>query len=386
MTAARSGGRERFAGRVLDVRGERILLGTALERSWCDLAPSSPVPSLGDWCLVEATEAGFVIAERAPGREPAQGSEAQRLLWGGLGERLQARARALRAVREYFEASAFLEVETPIRVTTPGLDFHVDALTAEGGWLVTSPEFHMKRLVVGGLRRVYQLVRCFRREELGPWHEPEFTMLEWYRAFEDYEAVMADTEAVVERVVDALHGSTPLRTPACPLRVKPPFERVTVREAFRLYAGIADACDLAESDEGRFFEVLVSQVEPALARAERPVFLLEYPISQASLARAVPGDPRVAERFELYLGGVELCNGFGELTDPREQRLRFEADQAARAARGRPVYPLDERFLSALEEGMPRTSGNALGFDRLVALALGAQGIAEVQAFPSAHR
>jgi lysyl-tRNA synthetase class 2 len=386
MTAARSGDRERLAGRVLDVRGERILLGTALERAWCELAPSSSVPSLGDWCLVEAREGGFVVAERAPGREPAQGSDAQRLLWGGLGERLRARARALRAMREYFEASAFLEVETPIRVTTPGLDFHVDALTAEGGWLVTSPEFHMKRLVVGGLRRVYQLVRCFRREELGPWHEPEFTMLEWYRAFEDYEAVMADTEAVVERVVEALHGDAPLRTPAGPVHVKPPFERVTVREAFRRYAGVADACDLAESDEGRFFEVLVSQVEPALARAERPVFLLEYPISQASLARAVPGDPRVAERFELYLGGVELCNGFGELTDPKEQRLRFEADQAARAAAGRPVYPLDERFLSALEEGMPRTSGNALGFDRLVALALGAQGIAEVQAFPSAYR
>jgi lysyl-tRNA synthetase class 2 len=163
-----------------------------------------------------------------------------------------------------------------------------------------------------------------------------------------------------------------------------PFARVAVGEAFARHAGVPadEAIALASNDEERFFRILVDQVEPALAAEPRPVFLVDYPAPFASLARLKPDDPRLCERFELYACGIELCNGFGELTDPAEQRARFERDQAARAALGKPAYPIDERFLAALEEGMPPSAGNALGVDRLIALCLGAEAIADVMAFP----
>jgi lysyl-tRNA synthetase class 2 len=155
-----------------------------------------------------------------------------------------------------------------------------------------------------------------------------------------------------------------------------------VRDAFRRWAGIRDASRLARRNPNRFFELLVGRVEPKLARLPRPVFLCDYPISQAALARPSPSDPSVAERFELYAGGIELSNGYGELTDPVEQEKRFRAERARRKATRRRVYPLDERFLGALREGMPRSGGNALGVDRLVMLALGAKSVQEVVAFP----
>jgi lysyl-tRNA synthetase class 2 len=157
---------------------------------------------------------------------------------------------------------------------------------------------------------------------------------------------------------------------------------VTVREAFEEYAGVRDASELAANDEHRYFELLVGKVEPALARLDRPVFLVDYPISEAAHARSKPEEPRYAERFELYAGGVELCNGYGELTDPNEQRRRFEQERRLRRSGRRTVYPLNERFLSALEEGMPPCSGNALGLDRLVLLALGVGSIQDVMAMP----
>ena len=162
-----------------------------------------------------------------------------------------------------------------------------------------------------------------------------------------------------------------------------PFQRITVREAFQEHAGIADAVDLAHTDEARYFELLVNQVEPGLARESAPLFLWKYPANQAALARLADDDPSVAERFELYVGGVELCNGFDELTDPTEQRRRFELDGARRKSDGRVTYSIDERFLSGLTSGMPRAGGNALGFDRLLMLATGARELAEVIAFPA---
>jgi elongation factor P--(R)-beta-lysine ligase len=163
-----------------------------------------------------------------------------------------------------------------------------------------------------------------------------------------------------------------------------PFERLSVAAAFERYAGIdeARALAMAKDDEDRFFRLLVERVEPKIARSARPVFLVGYPATQASLARISPADPRVCERFELYVGGVELCNGFGELTDPDEQRRRLERDRAERARLGKPVYPIDERFLAALSEGMPRSAGNALGVDRLLALCLGERTIGDVMGFP----
>src|SRR5271165_5201422 len=188
-------------------------------------------------------------------------------------------------------------------------------------------------------------------------------MLEWYRARAGVDDVMRDTE----QLVAAVTGGT-VRVGGRAVDVRPPVDRLTVCEAFATYAGWSEGetLDAAARDEDRFFRALVDAVEPALARRDRAVFLVDYPATQASLARRKPGDPRVAERFELYVAGVELCNGFGELTDPVEQRARLLADQAERRRRGLPEYPLDERFLEAVAK-LPECAGNALGLDRLAA-------------------
>jgi len=313
------------------------------------------------------------------------GAEAERFVNDGIGLNLRDRARALAIVRSFFTARAFLEVETPSLVPSPGLDLHLDAVEATGGYLITSPEYQMKRLLVAGIPRQFQIAHVFRRGEIGDRHNPEFTMLEWYRAFGDIEHVMRDTEELVTELVRAFSGDGRLPGEHAPITVAPPFPRLTVAEAFARFAGVAEAemFRLAQNDAEAFFRILVERVEPELAAATTPVFLVDYPIEHASLARAKPSDPRVAERFELYLGGLELCNGFGELTDPEEQRQRLLRDQSARASAGKPVYPIDERFLAALAEGMPPSAGNALGIDRLVALCLGEHEIARVMAFPA---
>ncbi|HEY3593549.1 MAG TPA: EF-P lysine aminoacylase EpmA, partial [Polyangiaceae bacterium] len=314
-----------------------------------------------------------------PGREHA------RLFVQGVGQKLRARAQALEDVRSFFSARDFLEVDTPLLVRSPGLDLHLAAVSTTDGFLITSPEYQLKRLLSGGIPRLYQLSHVFRRGEAGPAHNPEFTMLEWYRAFAGVADVMRDTEELVVSVVESIVGRPEIRTERGPIFLEPPFLRLSVAEAFERHAGIDGdrALALAHDDPDSYFRLLVDQVEPALALIDRPLFLVDYPISQASLARAKPGDPRVCERFELYLGGLELCNGFGELTDPVEQRQRLERDQKARAALGLEVYPIDERFLEALEEGMPPSAGNALGFDRLLMLCLGEREIGRVQPLPS---
>jgi lysyl-tRNA synthetase class 2 len=321
----------------------------------------------------------------------APGPDVARLLGRGVGRTLDLRARAVAAVRAVFASARFVEVETPARVPCPGLDVHLDAFEVRGGpsprWLSTSPEYQMKRLLVGGIPRCFQLARCFRREELGTHHEPEFTMLEWYRGFGTVDEVIADTEAVCVAVAAAV-GADRLRVDGVrDVSLERPFPRISVAEAFAAHARIAEAevLRLAEEDETRFFRILVEQVEPALATMKTAVVLHRYPAPFASLARLCDDDPRFAERFEVYAGGVELCNGFGELTDAAEQRARFERDRAARAATGRDVYPLDERFLGALVEGMPPAAGNALGFDRLLAAALGVARVADVMALPEAE-
>jgi lysyl-tRNA synthetase class 2 len=242
----------------------------------------------------------------------------------------------------------------------------------------------MKRLLAGGIPRLYQLSHVFRRGEAGAQHNPEFAMLEWYRAFAGVGEIMRDTEELVYAVANALTGRSEIGGEHGPISLEPPFPRMSVAAAFERFAGIAGdrALALAAENPETYFRLLVDHVEPALARESRPVFLVDYPISQASLARAKPGDLSVCERFELYAGGLELCNGFGELTDPVEQRQRLERDQRARAAAGLEVYPIDEHFLAALEEGMPPSAGNALGFDRLLMLCLGEREISLVQPFP----
>jgi lysyl-tRNA synthetase class 2 len=274
-------------------------------------------------------------------------------------------------------------------VPSPGLDVHLDALTVRTGpderYLITSPEYQMKRLLAGGLERIYQLAKCFRNDEVGPQHQPEFTMLEWYRAYAGVDEVMADTEQLVAAMATAISGVPVLHTAHGPVDVAPPWPRLTVREAFARFAQV-DVLALLQEEHGEdtFYRLLVERVEPALSELGA-LFLCEYPASMASLARKKPSDPRVAERFEAYVAGVELCNGFGELTDPVEQRARLLADQAERARQGLPVYPLDEQFLAALEQGVPPSGGNALGLDRLVMLALGAAHIEDVTAVPASR-
>jgi len=297
-------------------------------------------------------------------------------------KRLSERAHVLSTVRSFFDARGFLEVETPVMVRSPGLDMALDAFAvagtdAEPCWLITSPEYHMKRLLAEGWPRIYQIVRCFRRGEVGAMHNPEFTMLEWYRK----RATMLDVARDTEQLVAAVTGGY-VQLGDRIIDVRPPVERLTVCEAFARFAGFSrdETLFAAANDPDRYFRAMVDLVEPALARFEHAVFLVDYPASQASLARKKPDDPELAERFELYVAGVELCNGFGELVDPVEQRTRFEHDQAQRRARGMPVYPIDERLLEALAF-LPPSGGNALGLDRLAALACGTTEIAEVIAF-----
>jgi lysyl-tRNA synthetase class 2 len=298
----------------------------------------------------------------------------------------------MRHIRAFFDAQDFLEVETPLVVPSPGLDVHLDAMRVEHKrherYLITSPEYQMKRLLAGGLRRIYQLCKCFRNDELGERHQPEFTMLEWYRGEADIESVMRDTEQLVATLARALSSKLRDDDSSSPSRamlhsalgdvdVTPPWPRLTMREAFARFCDVS--MEEALRDEERFYRLLIDRVEPGLARMGA-VFLCEWPASMASLARKKASDPSVAERFEAYIAGVELCNGFGELTDAGEQRERLLADQAARRELGLPVYPIDERFLAALEEGIPESAGNALGVDRLIMLRLGAAHIEDVMA------
>ncbi|MBN1611158.1 MAG: EF-P lysine aminoacylase GenX [Polyangiaceae bacterium] len=377
-----------MGGRVVDVRAERAVIADAMAavevrfHEELALEPGALIVARGYWDNRRLTHATLLEAVRAP--PPRAESEFARLAWRGLGRRLEQRSLALRRIREFFEQERFIEVDTPIRVRAPSLDRHIQAVGAgRAHWLATSPEYAMKRLLTGGLPRIYQLGHCHRAEELGPLHEPEFMMLEWYRAFADVADVMRDTERIVATVLGALTGARHVRLPSGKrVSFEPPFVQTSVREAFRRHAGIRDAAALAADDERRFFELFVERVEPALARSGRPVFLVEFPITQAALARPCPHDPSTAERFELMLGGIELCNGYGELTDSVENARRLRADRAWRMRSRHVRYPLDRRFLAAVAEGLPRSAGNALGVDRLIAIGCGCETIAEVLSVP----
>ena len=295
---------------------------------------------------------------------------------------LGARGKALTAVRDFFASRGYLEVETPVLVPSPGLDVHLDAFEVPPLYLSTSPEYQMKRLLADGYTRIFQITRAFRAKEIGEQHNPEFTIVEFYRTAADAAAIMRETEQLVARVTGGavtVDGRT--------IDLRPPFVRLPLTDAFERWAGTsrAETLRLAAEDENAFFEKLAFEVEPGLRALDRGVFVVDYPASQASLARKKPGAPELAERFELYVAGVELCNGFGELTDADEQRARLLSDQAARERLGKPIYPVDERFLAALARGVPECAGNAIGFDRLVALACGTREIADVIAFPAAE-
>jgi len=305
---------------------------------------------------------------------------------------LETRGRILRAIRGWFESEHFVEVETPARVRSPGQEVHLDAIpTGAQHWLITSPEYHMKRLVASGMPRIVQIGKCWRAGERGPHHLPEFTMIEWYRVGVPLDTLAHDCEALVRVAFRAAD-----RDPAV-LGAHVPFRRTTVRELFALHVGhelagdesqgtlhvLATAAGVAVGSatawDDIFYQVFLDRIEPRLADMG-PTFVFDWPAPLGALARPKPGDPRVVERFELYAGGLELANAFGELTDPVEQRRRFQEESRVRAARGKPVYPIDEALLAALPK-MPPTAGIALGFDRLVMLALGVDRIQDVVPF-----
>lgn len=327
----------------------------------------------------------------------------------------RARAALLRSLRAGLDLRGYLEVETPIAVPFAGQEPHLrpfetafnpDHPVPPGGvsgrrrlHLHTSPEYAMKRLLSrAGFSRCCQFARVFRDGEVSRAHNPEFTLLEFYASPGSADSIMRDLEELIAAVARQAPGR-PGHGAGRPISLAPPFERLTCREAFARYAGFdplpldADAFAQAARTIGVrpapdaswddvFTQVLMEKVEPCLG-IERPTYLTEYPASQAALARLKPDDARVAERFELYAGGLELANGFSELCDSKEQRARLEAEQRERKALGRDVFPLDEEFLRALDR-IGEAGGVAVGVDRLLMLLTGAQAIADVLLFPAA--
>src|SRR5665213_189400 len=323
-------------------------------------------------------------------------------------DKLAARARIVAAIRGFFAARGFAEVETPALQVSPGMEPHLDAFATElrapgeparTRYLHTSPEFAMKKLLAAGMPLIFQLARVFRNGERSRTHHPEFTMLEWYRAGAGYRDLMGDCEGLL-RAALAAAGADRLRWAGRTCDPAGSFERLSVADAFHRHCGIdvlATAPDpaapslefLAEAAkplgiaphagdewEDLFFRLFLEKIEPHLGIGV-PTILYDYPIAMAALARAKPEDARLAERFELYVAGLELANAFGELTDPGLQRARFQADQAKKLRLYGIAYPIDEDFIAALGD-MPESAGIALGVDRLAMLATGAAHIEEV--------
>ncbi len=325
-------------------------------------------------------------------------------------ERLEKRGRILAAVRAFFAAQGFVEVDTPALQVSPGLEPHLRAFAVdlhdphEGRivrrYLHTSPEFAMKKLLAAGMPRIWQLAHVFRDGERGATHHPEFSMLEWYRAGASWRDLIPDCVGLLRACQMAVGGEA-LAWRGCSADARCPWHQISVADAFQHHCGIdilATAPDPLVPDlellaaearrvgiephsgddwEALYFRIFLDRIEPFLG-VGAPTVLYDFPASMAALARRNPADSCLAERFELYVCGLELANAFGELTDAAEQRARFGADQAKKQALHGETYPIDEDFLAALEAGLPPSAGIALGFDRLVMLATGATDIEDI--------
>ena len=320
-------------------------------------------------------------------------------------DKLAARGRVLAAVREFFAARGFVEVDTPALQASPGLEPHLQAFETrlfdprEGRrrtrYLHTSPEYAMKKLLAAGLPRIWQLAHVFRDGERSATHHPEFSMLEWYRAGASYRDLMEECEGLVA-ACQAAAGAAALSWRGASADARRPWQRLSVEEAFDQHCGIELLATAEDGDalaaaarrigvaphagdnwEALFFRIFLERIEPNLGHGA-PAILYDYPIAMAALSRRSAADPRLAERFEVYVCGLELANAFGELTDAAEQRARFLADQDRKRRLYGKAYPIDEDLLAALEWGLPDCAGIALGFDRLVMLATGAADIEEV--------
>ena len=351
--------------------------------------------------IIEVTQARLLVPSNT---EWCQGDWA-RFHANGLWENMRVRAAVLDAVRDFFRDENFLFVDTPTLVRASAQEEHIRLFATEYQgdkeqeqlYLAPSPELYMKRLLGVGFERIYQISRSYRNGETGPQHNPEFTLIEWYRAYASYEEIMTDVENLVVHVVGSVLGQSSVVRERREIGLQPPWERLSVRDAFARWAAIdLDACADAESLflracalgygsarredswEDLYHKILLERVEPELAKLGA-VHLFDYPRQLAALAKLKEGDPAVAERTEAYLGGVELSNGYTELNDPAQQRERFARGVQAGGA------PADEAFLVAMERGIPPAGGVALGLDRLVMIVVGASCLDEVIAFPLGH-
>ena len=287
-------------------------------------------------------------------------------------QRLTERAQIIQNIRSFFIDRGYLEVETPHRIPANAPEPHIDAVASGTCALHSSPELAMKRMLAAGYEQLFQICRVWRNGERGQFHLPEFTLLEWYRVGIDYNALMNECMELLFVLLPKGKLDRGGRT----IDLTMPWQKLTITEAFTQYASM-DLNQALASD--CFEEILTSEVEPHLGK-DKPTFLTEYPSSLAALARSKPGEPQVAERFELYIDGLELANAFSELTDAEEQRRRFEKDEELRRSAGKTPYPLPEKFLAELEN-MPEAAGIALGLDRLIMLITEAEKIDDVVAF-----
>lgn len=297
---------------------------------------------------------------------------------------LATRGGIIKAIRSFLAEQGFLEVQTPLMIKAPVPEASIEAFPVFQGndrpdlYLIPSPEINLKRLLAEGLDRIFQLGPVFRQEEQGRHHLPEFTMLEWYRASADYHTLMSDCEAIIGITArTAGWRGDSITYKGIEIDIKPPFPRTTIKKVFEKYAGWTPG---PAPDLDRFNQDMVTKIEPNLP-PDRPVFLMDYPASCASLARLKTSDTEVAERVELYAGGLEIANGFSELTDQEEQEARFRKEAGRRRKQGLRAYPRPEEFLSSLSQ-LPKCAGMALGIDRLVMLLTNASNINDVVAFP----
>ncbi len=382
-------------GRVVARDGEQLLLR-------CNDGPHLHTPAghakPGDLVRVTSGEDPDVVVSYSGTDYPEPGTELYRLSEERIAG-LRARATVLREIRHYFAEHDFLEVQPPTLVPTPGLEVNIRAIGAGEGYLITSPEFAMKRLLAGGLERIYATSACFRAEEVGSHHNTEFTMLEWYRGWAGLDEILWDTEQLVRRSVQAVRGKDSALVDGREIDLSGPWRKLTVSEAFTAWCGFTLVGDESAAELRRkmsvagievggtrewddlFYLAFVERIDPELARLDHALVLVDWPSALAALARVKPENPRWALRFEVYIGGVELANAFDELTCAKEQRRRFEHERQQRNERGLPVYEIDEKFLAALEEGLPPSAGIALGVDRLAMLSVSSDELRTVCAF-----
>lgn len=289
---------------------------------------------------------------------------------------LQTRARIIQAIRDFFILHRYLEVETPVRSPEIIPEAHIDSMMSESWYLQASPELYMKRLLSMGHDRIFQICKCFRKNEKGNFHIPELTLLEWYTAGHSYHDLMNQCRALIRFISKTLERKQPLTYQNCDIHLDIPWEKMTVSKAFDIYS---DTVLVETLQDNCFEEVLTDQVEPFLGQ-QTPTFLYNYPRSLASLAKLNPDDPSTAQRFELYIAGIEIANGFTELNDPKEQALRFEDENKQRRLQNIPQVKMPETFLKSLET-MPDSAGIALGVDRLVMIFCDTACIDDVVAF-----